>query len=696
VAFHNLTDEVQFVKGIGPRRALALAELGITTVGDLLFHLPRRYLDRSLVVPIAQLREGMEATVVGRITGTGWRRGRRRDFFEMVLADNTGYLTCRWFNGAKWLARRFKRGMLLAVSGRVEFYHGLQMVHPDFDFISDDNTDPLNTGIIVPLYPSTMKLRSLGLDSRGFRRVLKPLLPQALPLLQDSLPEELLTREDLLPLQEALAEAHFPASLENLERARRRLKFEELFYLQLILALRRHSRGQKAKPHRYQQPGAVLESQYKRLPYELTSAQKRVMREIWADLKKPSPMNRLLQGEVGSGKTVVAFLTVAIAAGNGYQSAFMAPTEILAEQHFQNARRFFAGSPVKTALLLGAQKAKEKEAVRAGLRAGEIHLVVGTHALIQETVNYQRLQLVIIDEQHRFGVLQRAELIRKGLLPDVLVMTATPIPRTLTQTLYGDLAVSVLDELPPGRQPIITRKVEVAQLPQVYEFVRKELQAGHQAYVVYPLIEASEKMDLEAAEKGFRFLQEEVFPEFKLALLHGRMNAQEKEAVMAEFVAGRVQMLVSTTVIEVGVDVPNATIMIIENAERFGLSQLHQLRGRIGRGSRRGVCILVTRKITEESQQRLAIITATTDGFRIAEEDWKLRGGGDIFGTQQHGFPKLKVADLFTDQPILQAARRAAFDLVERDPQLRKPEHAGLRTKLLSDYRSMLDLAEIA
>ncbi|MCF7802406.1 MAG: ATP-dependent DNA helicase RecG [Candidatus Marinimicrobia bacterium] len=686
---------VKFVKGVGERRARALEQMGITTPGELIYHVPRRYLDRSTISPINQLTVGAEATVVGRVTGVKMVRGKRRPYFQLVITDDTGFLTCRWFNGAQWLADRFNKDDVVAVSGKIDFFGGLQISHPDFDILSDDKSNPINTGMIMPLYPSTQALQKVGLDSRGFRRVLKPLMPALKHMVPDPLPEPVQRNYHLLPLADALEQAHFPDSLSHLNAGRDRLKFDELFFMQLLLAIRSSAVVRKTKRNQYEQPGDILDSQYKLLPYDLTDAQKRVVREIWNDLNSPHPMNRLLQGDVGSGKTVVSLLSAAIAAGNGYQTALMAPTEILAEQHYQNAVKFFEGSPIRSVLLTGSHTPAQKKEIYKALKSGYYHLAVGTHALIQGKVEFKNLQLVIIDEQHRFGVVQRGDLIEKAADADVLVMTATPIPRTLSMTIYGDLAVSILDEMPKNRQPIITRRVDVAKLGRVYDFVRQEIQAGHQAFVVYPLIEESEKIDLEAATKGYDHLSTQVFPEFKLALLHGRMSGTEKEAVMSAFAKNEIQILVSTTVIEVGIDIPNATVMLIENAERFGLTQLHQLRGRIGRGTHRSVCVLVQRKPNPESTHRLEIMVKTSDGFKIAEEDLKIRGTGDLFGTRQHGLPNLKLADLVTDAEILREARKAAFEVVDDDPQLRKSHHAGLRHVVLTEFNDLLGFAKI-
>jgi ATP-dependent DNA helicase RecG len=550
----NLSTDITSLKHVGNKKAEALKEIGIFTISDLLEHYPRRYLDRSTISYTTDLQKDMSATVVGKVSGTQMRRGRKRAYFEMVIADERGFLKCRWFNGAKWIQKRFNKGDIVAVSGKVDFYGGFQMVHPDFDLLSDDGSNPINTGIIVPLYPSGQNLQSVGLDSRGFRRLLRPLMEEIRGRLNEFLPPNILENYGLLGQEQAIRDIHFPESIDQLKAARERLKFNELFFMQLLLAVRKQSMIETVKANSYKSYGEYLSTQYEKLPYELTNAQKRVMGEIWTDLSSNHPMNRLLQGDVGSGKTVISLLSAAIAAGNGFQSAIMAPTEILAEQHFKNAVNFFEGTPIRITLLTGSQTKAQKRDLHKAIKEGYYHVVIGTHALIQGKVQFKRLQLVVIDEQHRFGVMQRGELLEKAGEADVLVMTATPIPRTLSMTIYGDLSVSIIDEMPSGRQTILTRRVDAHTLPKVYDFIRTELQAGRQAFVVYPLIEESEKMDLEAATEGFDKLSS-VFKEYSLALLHGRMSGEEKDSIMSAFSRNDVQVLVSTTVIEVGIDI---------------------------------------------------------------------------------------------------------------------------------------------
>jgi len=690
---------VQFVRGVGPARAEALESVGVQTVEDLLYFFPRRYLDRSTVVPIRKLQTDQEATVVGRVAAKGMRGGRRRSYFELILQDNTGMLTCRWFRGTRWMQNKFKVGEPLAVSGKVTFFNGYSMNHPDFDKLGAEEADPVNTGKIIPLYPGNARLKSAGLDSRRLRRIFQYVLPHLQELLAEYLPESVRTRFELVPIRHALRGIHAPADQRSLAHARRRLKFEEFFFLQLMLALRKFHAQAQPKGIQYQEIGPLFDDLYRLLPFELTGAQKKAMREIRADMKSETVMQRLLQGDVGSGKTVVAMLAASIAVGNGYQVALMAPTEILAEQHYRTVRGFFQQLRVPVALLTGSLKGADRKSILTGLKHGDIPFIVGTHALIQAVVDYHRLGLAIIDEQHRFGVLQRGELAGKGTNIDVLVMTATPIPRTMAMTLYGDLDVSVIDEMPANRQAIVTRKIGPGKLARVYQFIKEELHQGRQCYVVYPLIEESEKMDLRAATQGFETLQKE-FAGFEVDILHGRLSQEEKEDRMRRFERNEIQVLVSTTVIEVGIDVPNATCMLIENAERFGLTQLHQLRGRVGRGEHRSYCILVNRagKQDESSaaEQRLSIMVEFNDGFKIADEDLKLRGPGEFFGTRQSGFPDLKIADFMNDTDLLYLARNAAFDVVHDDPRLDGDDHVKLKQHFLDHYREQYELSHIS
>lgn len=637
----------------------------------------------------------MDVTVVGKILSLANVRARRRPYLQVLIGDDSGQLRCVWFNGANYLQKIFHPGDMLALSGKVEYYKGLQLVHPDYDILESEEYSTLHTARIIPLYPSTAELKKVGLDSRGFRRQFHKIFEQLDFQVAEILPDSLREMLQLTPINEALQQIHFPANQQLLASAQRRFKFEELFYLQLLLAVKRLGIKSVQKGFHYTGAGEHLKQIYQRLPFELTAAQKRVIHEIWDDMKSSEMMNRLLQGDVGSGKTVVALLCASIAIANGFQVAVMAPTEILAEQHYRNLIKLGQPAGIKVRLLIGGQRKTERTEILKEIYQGMAELIVGTHALIQENVKFRNLALVIIDEQHRFGVVQRSQLIAKGLNPDVLVMTATPIPRTLSMTLYGDMDVSVLDELPARKGKTTTRIVNPDQLDRVYEFIRNKVQAGDQVYVVYPLIEESAKMDLQAAIQGFEYLKHRVFPDLRLALIHGGMKTPEREAIMQAFTNGIVDILVSTTVIEVGVDNPNVTVMVIENAERFGLTQIHQLRGRIGRGTKNGICIMVERKRSEASHRRLQIINKTTDGFEISEQDLILRGPGEFYGTRQHGFLKMKIADIVEDRDLLQSARREAFNLLKIDPHLRRPEHLLVHEHLISNYSEYLNFINV-
>jgi ATP-dependent DNA helicase RecG len=692
----SLDSPVQYVKGIGPKRAEVLAKIEIRTVEDLLSHYPRRYLDRSNVARIKDLRPGETVTVVAQVYSGGVKKGRTTRF-SLLVGDNTGFLECVWFQGGAYLTKAFQAGEVVAFSGKVSFYRGLQLVHPEYDKISEEGEiNPIHTGGIVPLYPSSETLSRAGLDSRGFRRILRNLLDALKLQIREPLPPDLRDRLRLTPLAEAVEAIHFPRDFKTLQRARERLKFDELFAMQVFLMLQHKHREIEKKGISFEKVGDLTRQFIQNLPFELTEAQKRVLHEIREDMKSVHPMNRLLQGDVGSGKTLVAIVAMLIAVENGYQSALMAPTEILAEQHFITIHRWLESLGVRVALLKGGQRSVHRRKILEGLKNGDIQIAIGTHALVQEGVEFKTLGFVVIDEQHRFGVMQRADLRRKGLHPDVLVMTATPIPRTLALTLYGDLDVSIMDELPKGRIPVRTVWRGEEKREAIYEFIREEIKKGRQAYVVYPLVEESEKVDLAAATEGYETLSKSVFAEFKIALLHGRMKGEEKESVMQAFKAGEIRILVSTTVIEVGVDVPNATVMLVEHAERFGLTQLHQLRGRVGRGGSASTCILLARRgFGDDALKRLKTMESTNDGFKISEMDLEIRGPGELFGTRQHGLLNLKIADLVTDGPILQTARKEAQAFVQDDPRLVEPRNHAVKEIVLKKYKKNFGLIEV-
>lgn len=695
-ATHPLATPLQFVKGIGPQRAKLLANLGLHTVEDALYYLPTRHEDRSQFTPLRSLKPNDVTTVSGTIRAISPPpRGRPRVPLSVLLSDGTGFLTCVWF-GQAYLERHFQRGQRLIVHGKAQRYRSgpLQMQVKDFEIVEDeDGTEPgdetLHTGRLVPVYGLTR-----GLTARPMRRLMKRLVDGYVDGLDDPLPDALRARHHLELLSQALRTGHFPKTDADHAGARRRLVYDEFLLLQLGLAIRRHRQGRQPGLA-MNPPGALARRLLAALPFALTPAQERVWRQIRMDMAEPYPMNRLLQGDVGSGKTVVAALAILTAVESGYQTALMAPTEILAEQHLMTLTQLLEPLSVEVALLTNAVKGKARERVQAGIADGSIACVVGTHALVQGGVRFRRLGLAVVDEQHRFGVNQRAILRRKGESPDVLVMTATPIPRTLALTLYGDLEVSVIDELPPGRKPVVTKARTESARRQIYGFLREQVSAGRQVYVVYPLVEESEAIDLRAATEMADRLQREVFADLRVGLLHGRMAFAEKDRVMREFKAGALHILVSTTVIEVGIDVPNASVMLVEHAERFGLSQLHQLRGRVGRGPWKSYCILLSGAASEDARRRLDAMTATTDGFKIAEADLALRGPGDFFGTRQSGLPEFRVADLLRDAAALEAARRDAVALIRDDPQLLAPEHRALRSALLQRWRGKLDLAGV-
>ncbi|HVQ75016.1 MAG TPA: ATP-dependent DNA helicase RecG [Candidatus Binatia bacterium] len=687
----GLDTPLQFLKGVGPARAGVLAKAGLQAVRDALLFLPGRHEDRSRLTPLAAVRPDESHTCSGTIVGISPPpRGRSRIPFKAVLQDPSGFLTAVWF-GRPYLDRVLTRGRRVVVHGRVDRSPrgSLQINVSDWELAEEGGDESLHTGRLVPIYPSID-----GMPPRLLRSLLRHIAETYADLMPEPLPAAVRERRGLWPIGRALRAGHLPETLEERSAARRRLAFDDLFLLQIGLAVRRHREGRR--PGVSMRPPGLLERRLREaLPYRLTAAQERVWGEIRADMAEPHPMNRLLQGDVGSGKTVVAALAIASAVEAGFQAALMAPTEILAEQHARTLSGLLGGLGIELELLTNAVRGRARAGVLEAAASGRLGCVVGTHAVVQDAVAFRRLGLAVVDEQHRFGVVQRAALRGKGESPDVLVMTATPIPRTLALTVYGDLDLSVLDELPPGRKPVRTQARDERGRARVYGFLREEMAAGRQVYVVYPLVAESEVMDLRAATEMAERLQREVFPDVSVGLLHGRMSGAEKDRVMDDFRQGRIGLLVSTTVIEVGIDVPNASVMVIEHAERFGLSQLHQLRGRVGRGPWRSWCILMSDSSSPDAQRRIEAMIATSDGFRIAEVDLELRGPGDFFGTRQAGLPDFRLADLLRDAPLLEEARRDAIALVARDPRLVDPEHRVLRGELLARWRGKLDLASV-
>ena len=680
----DLSTPLTYVKGVGPARAAMLETKGLLTVEDLLSYVPFRYEDRSNMKTIAQLAPGEMATVVAEVRTArvaGFRR-RNLGLFEASFTDSSrAVLHAKWFHG-EYLAKTLEPGRRLALFGKIEFdsYTGeLAMVHPEFELLTEDDDDAeaaLHVGRVVPVYEAIAKV-----NTRAIRTIVHRALGQISPL-DDPLPPSLRQRFKLLDRWTAVRHMHFPPPDSDLRLlnafrspAQFRLIFEEFFWLECGLFVRR-GKAREETGIAFQLNDSVRERIKTMLPFKPTGAQKRVLGEIARDMSAPRPMHRLLQGDVGSGKTIVAAETAVIAIENGYQVAMLAPTEILAAQHFSYLKPLLARLGYVVALLTGSFSDREKVQLKKLLAEGLVHVAVGTHALLEKNVEFRNLGLAIVDEQHRFGVMQRLGLAHKGVHPDILVMTATPIPRTLALTIYGDLDVSVIDELPPGRKPIVTKHVTADHVERVYSFIKKQIDEGRQAYVVYPVIEESETQAMKAAEKMHAHLSSEVFPDLRVGLLHGRLPAPEKEAAMEDFKLGRIKILVSTTVIEVGVDVPNATVMLIEQAERFGLAQLHQLRGRVGRGGEQSYCILVTERMNDTARERIRTMVDTNDGFQIAEMDLKLRGPGEFFGTRQSGLPSLRIANILRDQEILEVARNVAAEFIESPPSPAEFAHA--------------------
>ncbi len=695
-----LDQDVKYLKGVGPLRAKILGEeLKVHTCRDLLYVFPVRYLDRTTVYKVAQLQEGMSyVQLSGAIVDVETAGEGRKQRLVATFSDGSGFLSLVWFNSIRAIAKNLKIGAAYFIIGKPSIFNGrVSMVHPEIEDAKAGQ--PAEAPFpMKAYYRVTEKMKRHAFSSNFMSGLVKTVFSMTGEL-TETLPGYLLDIYSLLPLREALYRIHFPKSADDLPQALRRVKFEELFYLQLSILRYAKNRQQKQRGYVFRRIGDSFMDFYRnRLPFPLTQAQQRVMKEIRRDFACGRQMNRLLQGDVGSGKTVVALMACLIAIDNGFQACLMAPTEILAEQHLQTLQQLLAGSQVSVALLTGSVLGSRRTQILADVAAGRIQLLVGTHALIEPAVRFQNLGLAIVDEQHRFGVKQRAALWQKSTCPPhILVMTATPIPRTLAMTLYGDLDVSVIDELPPGRKPIKTLHVYDSDMPRLYAGLYGQLRAGHQVYVIYPLIEESEKMDLKDSENGY-YTYKEQFPDYQVARLHGRMKPAEKEQIMHRFAAGEIQILVSTTVIEVGVNVPNATTIVIENAERFGLAQLHQLRGRVGRGGDESYCVLVTRpKLSDTTRRRIQTMVDTTDGFVIAEEDLKLRGPGDLEGTAQSGmWFELRAANITKDAELMAVAREAAAKLLEQDPHENLAQNRVAWEQLRQQHAQMVNFSDIS
>ena len=710
---NGLDMDIQFLPGVGPMRAARLKkELAVGTIGELLRLYPFRYIDKSSFIRIADARPDMAyiqiKATVQRVDVIDMKR------LSVWVSDGSGEMELVFFKGIKWMFERLKQGQEFVFFGKPTAFNGrINIVHPEVDPVSAEsrsqqqgqlqNQQQTGAGATMTgVYPSTEKLKNGGVTGKVMNKLMEAALSKGLPYVEESMPEDLMRQYGLVPLHFAFRNIHFPKDMISLEKAKYRLKFEELFYLQLSLLKQKYVRSRSEQGIAMPRVGEAFNRCYEALPFPLTGAQKRVITEIRGDMKSGRQMNRLLQGDVGSGKTMVAVLTALIAIGNGFQACIMAPTEVLAQQHYKNIQKFLAPTGVKSALLTGSSKASERREVHQGLEDGSIGIIVGTHALIEDNVVFRNLGLAIIDEQHRFGVEQRSKLWRKavcGAPPHVLVMTATPIPRTLAMTLYGDLDVSVIDELPPGRKPVQTIHATEGKRPALYKFMKDQIALGRQVFVVYPLINETEKLDYQSLEAGAEDIMNKFpYPDYKTAVVHGKQLNDVKKFNMDAFAAGRADILVATSVIEVGVDVPNASVMVIESAERFGLSQLHQLRGRVGRGSEKSYCVLMTgHKLSKESRHRIELMCATENGFELAEEDMKMRGPGDLEGTQQSGLPiTLNIASLAKDGIILNTAREAADAVLREDPTLTSDRNQLLRKELRKERYQIKDYSKIS
>ncbi len=724
-----LSRPVQYLKSVGPKRAEAFAKIGIQTIKDLLFYFPSRHLDRTNILTASKaygyVMNGYdgELTIIAKVYEKEKIRYGRKEILKVQFRDKTGFFECVWFQGVKYFFETFSRGNIFAISGKpaISKYGGVQFTHPDFDRITEEESDKMiNTGKIIPFYRIPKELKKMNIGDLSLRRIIHSAVDEYASLLNETLPERIIKEKNLLNISDAVRNFHYPADRDLFNQAAHRFKFEEIFYLELLAALRKHN-------YKTKQPGISLKvntgliSEFlKTLPFELTSAQLKVLHEIRKDMEAGAPMNRLLQGDVGSGKTIVALIAMLIAVDNGYQAALMAPTEILADQHAKNISNLLnkiKSRQIKISLLIGGQKKSVRQKNLDAIEMNEADIIIGTHALFEEKVSFNKLGLVVVDEQHRFGVTQRARLVSKGAAPDVIVMSATPIPRTLTMTVYGDLDVSVINEMPRNRKPIKTLLRGENKLPDIYKFIQDKSKDGYQSFIVYPLVAESEKLELKAAETYYNELRDTYLKNLKVGLIHGRMSWQDKEEIMQLFLAKKFDVLISTTVIEVGIDIPDANIILINDAHRFGLSQLHQLRGRVGRGSMQAYCILVTKDEYAAAQDkynlnieflssaqiekykaalRLQTMVKHLDGFKIAETDLKLRGPGDIFGTEQSGLPDLKYINIATDTEIIMDAKATAFNLIENDPHLQHDGNLMIRKNLIEHYSDNLRYANIA
>lgn len=729
-----LKSSVQYIKSVGPKRAEAFKKIGIETIRDLLFYFPTRHLDRTTTLTASKaygyVMNGYdgELTVIGTVADIEKRRFGPREILKVQFRDESGYFECVWFQGVRYFSALFNEQDIFAISGKpaLSKYGALQFAHPDYDRITEDESQSfLHTGKIIPLYRIPKELRNSKIGDFSLRRIIHNAVETYLDNLQETLPENIINENSLPEIKDSVLNYHFPLSKEKLEEAKKRFRFEELFFLELLVALRKMNHNTKLTGHQMSikpETAGLVKDFLKTLPFSLTKAQLNVLTEIKNDIMSSKPMNRLLQGDVGSGKTIVALISMLIAIDNGFQTALMAPTEILADQHAKNISGYMkklkeiTGREIKVSLLLGGQKKTVREKNLLDIEFKEADIIVGTHALFEEKVKFSNLGLIVIDEQHRFGVAQRGRLHEKAETPDVIVMSATPIPRTLTMTVYGDLDLSVIDEMPKNRKPVKTILRGEEKLPEIYKFIREKVKEGYQSFIVYPLVEESEKLELKAAQTYYEALKSTYLKTINIGLIHGRMSWQEKEEVMLLFLKKKFDVLVATTVIEVGIDIPDANIILINDAHRFGLSQLHQMRGRVGRGTKQAYCILISKdgiiKANKRLNKELEFLSSSeidkfkaairlqsmvkyTDGFKIAEIDLKLRGPGDIFGLKQSGFPELKHADLITDSKLILHAKEAAFKLIDADPELEQASNKKIKNNLLEYYSGNLKYAGI-
>lgn len=728
-----LDQSIQFLKSVGPKRAEAFKQIGIETIRDILFYFPSKHLDRTTTISAAKAYgyvingyEG-ELTIIAKVVDKEKRRFGKKEIMKVQLKDSTGFFECVWFQGVKYFYNIFNEGDIFAVSGKptISKYGNLQIAHPDFDRISEEESNNfLNTGKIIPFYRIPKELRSKNIGDFSLRKIISGAVENYADQIKETLPENIINDYQLPGIIESVKNLHFPETKEKYEAALLRFKFEEIFYFEILAALRKKNYKTKIGGNSIKVKSNLVPDFLKSLPFKLTKAQLKVLHEIKLDMENNFPMNRLLQGDVGSGKTIVALISMLIVVDNGYQAAFMAPTEILADQHVKNIakllKKLSETNPkykIKIALLLGGQKKSEKELSLQNIELQEADIVIGTHALFEEKVKFKNLGLVIVDEQHRFGVAQRAKLQSKGKTPDIIIMSATPIPRTLSMTLYSDLDISVIDEMPKNRKPVKTVLRGESKLPGIYKFIKDKIKEGCQSFIVYPLVEDSDKLELKAAETFYNELKKTYLKDIKVGLIHGKMSWQKKEEAMQLFLAKQFDVLISTTVIEVGIDIPAANIILINDAHHFGLSQLHQLRGRIGRSGIQAYCILVTKDdyLTKNKQKnydldfmapsqiekqkasiRLNAMVNNNDGFKIAEIDMKLRGPGDIFGTEQSGFPKFKFINLISDTELIMKAKNIAFKLIDDDPSLTHSQYKIIRENIFKYYKSNLQYSNIA